>query len=264
MQLAANGISMHVEDRGAGPTALFVHGFPLSGRMWQPTIDRLQRSLRCIAPDLRGHGRSDASAQASIELFADDLASLLVALRIDRPVVVVGLSMGGMIALDFFRRYRPRVRALALCDTRANAESPEGKVRRKTMADAALRDGSRAVADRMIETILAPSAAPTLRQDVHAMMCATPPQGVAAAALALAERPDSEPTLPLIDCPTLVVAGEQDALTPPDYMRYMSGQIPGARFEIIPGAGHLPPMEQPDGFAGVLHTFIDQIDLAVN
>lgn len=258
MVISTNSTRLAVETIGDGAPVLFIHGFPLSREMWQPTAERLKDRYLCIMPDLRGHGESRATESVSIADFADDLAGVLVELKIARPCAVVGLSMGGMVAFEMFRRHRAVVRALGLIDTRANAESPEGKERREKLAQAALREGSKAVADTMIDKMFAKSFDPKQREHWFRLMCATAPQGVAAASRALAERPDSLPTLAIIDIPTLVVAGDQDEITPPDSLREIHRGIPGSRFVIIPNAGHVPPVEQPDLFAAVLRDFLDQ------
>jgi pimeloyl-ACP methyl ester carboxylesterase len=256
MRACVSDCDLYYEDRGAGPPLLFVHGFPLSGEMWLPTVERLGIGWRCVVPDLRGHGRSGATEQVTIAQFADDLAALLDALDEQRPAVIIGLSLGGIIAFEFYRRHRNRVRALVLCDTRANAEPPEGIARREALAQSALRAGSRAVADAMIDGLFAPGAAPELKARWHAVMARTPPVGVAAAARALAQRAESFSTLPRIDCPTLVVVGAEDTLTPVESLREIHASIRGSCFEVIPGAGHLPPVEQPDRFASVLQDFL--------
>lgn len=256
MQVTVDGHEFYYESHGTGAPILFVHGFPLSGVMWRETIRALSPNWRCIVPDLRGHGRTQPTTEMSIARYADDLAGLLTAIGETRPVVLVGLSMGGIIALEFFRRYRPRLRALVLADARANAEPPEGLPKREATARTALEQGSRAVADLMIGSILAPGAAPALRDEWHAIMSSTPPAGVAAAARALAGRADSWATLPQIDVPTLVVSGESDALTPPDSMREIHARISGATFVSIANAGHLPPVEQPEAFNATLRSFL--------
>ncbi|MFO0973641.1 MAG: alpha/beta hydrolase [Phycisphaerae bacterium] len=258
MNFTIDGVRIACDVAGSGPVSVvFVHGFPLTREMWRPTVSRLARRARCIAPDLRGHGRSAASDAVTITRFADDLAELLDALGEPGPVVVCGLSMGGIIAFEFFRRHRARVAALALCDTRANAESPEGVARREALAAAVLREGSQAAASAMIGTALAPTASATLRDEVFAMMASNSRVGVAAAARALATRPDSFPTLPQIDVPTLVVVGAEDAITPVDGLVDIQRRIRGARLVVIPGAGHVPPMEQPEAFAQALDEFLD-------
>ncbi len=111
---------------GNGPPVLFVHGFPISGEMWYATADALADQYRCIIPDLRGHGRSEVSRSISMAEFADDLAGVLDAVDERRPVALVGLSMGGIIALEFFRRHRPRLRALGLINTLRTPKTPKG------------------------------------------------------------------------------------------------------------------------------------------
>ena len=255
-RIPVDGGELHCTVRGDGPPVLFIHGFPLDGTLWHPTAERLAGLHRSIMPDLRGHGRSSVAESMTIARYADDLVQVLDALAVREPVVVVGLSMGGIIAFDLFRRHRARLRALGIVDARANEEPPEGVARRHALADLVLREGSRAAAEAMIGPLFAPGVAADLRRTWYDRMAATPPAGVAAAARALAAREDSRPTLPRIDCPTLVVAGEQDAITPVDLMREIHAQIGGSRFALIPGAGHLPPVEQPDRFARVLLEFL--------
>ena len=280
MQVPVADTTLYTEVSGNGPPVLFVHGFPVDGTMWRPTVERLERTWRCIVPDLRGLGRSPASAQVSIARFADDLAELLDVLpaaeppatgqpsrlrpvsrptAAPAPVVLVGLSMGGIIAFEFFRRHREKLRALVLCNTRANADTPEGVARRTALAEAVLRDGSRVAADAMIDTVFAPQAPAELKAHWHGVMAAMPPVGVAAASRALAERRESFSTLPTIDCPTLVVAGDADGITPPAGLREIHAQIPRARLAVIAGAGHVPPVEQPDAFAAVLRGFLESL-----
>ncbi|MEW6199854.1 MAG: alpha/beta fold hydrolase [Planctomycetota bacterium] len=255
MQARVNGVMLHYELVGDGEPILFVHGFPLSGVLWKPIAGRLD-GWRCVIPDLRGHGQSEATPATTIEQFSDDLVALLDKIGEQRPVVLCGLSMGGAIAFDFFRRHRARLQALVLVDCRANADTPEGRQQREELAQAVLRDGSGVAADSMIDKLLAPQAPPALRTEWHAIMAATPPVGVAAAARALAQRFDSTVTLGRIDVPTLLVFGEEDRITPPDLARQMFATIPGARLELIPGAGHLPPVEQPERFLRAIRTFL--------
>ena len=256
MFVKVDGVQLHVNCIGDGEPILFVHGFPLSGEMWTPVIERLGSGWRCIVPDLRGHGQSDATAEASMTRYADDLAAVLDGVNEKRPVVFVGLSMGGIVGFEFFRRHRARVRALALCDTRYNAESPEGKVKREAVARSVLERGSTAAAEGMIDNLFAPGVDPALRARWMDIMSRTPAMGTAAAARALGDRPDSTDTLARIDCPTLIIYGEKDAITPPEIGREIHKGVRGSRFEIIPGAGHMPPVEKPEEFSRLLHDFL--------
>ncbi|TWT46125.1 AB hydrolase superfamily protein YdjP [Phycisphaerae bacterium RAS1] len=249
-------VELFVQLQGDGPPLLFVHGFPLSGDMWLPTVERLGTGWRSIIPDLRGHGRSGVSPAASIAGYADDLARLLNGLNENRPVVLIGLSMGGIVAFEFFRRHRTRLRALVLCDTRTNAETPEGAAVREQTAQSALREGAGAVVDAMMPKLFAPGAPAELKEHWRRAMSATPPLGVAAAARALAARADSTPTLPEINLPTLIVYGLEDAITAPQIGREMHAKIRSSRLELIHGAGHVPPVETPDAFAAILAGFL--------
>jgi 3-oxoadipate enol-lactonase len=256
LRIRVGQIELLCRVAGDGSPLLFIHGFPLTGEMWSLSAAALEDRWRCIVPDLRGHGRSDATPQVSIRDFADDLAGLLAALGETRPVVAIGLSMGGIIALDLYRRHRTLVAALVLCNTRAGVDAPEAAARREQLAQSVLRDGSGAAADALIASVFAPDAPPELRRTWHTVMSSNPPTGVAAAARALAARPDATTLLPTIDCPTLVVAGEHDSLTPVATLRAIADAIPSARLEVIPGAGHVPPVEQPSAFVEALRRFL--------
>jgi pimeloyl-ACP methyl ester carboxylesterase len=190
-----DNLKLYYETHGEGDPILFIHGFPLSGELWHPTVERLD-GWRCIVPDLRGHGRSEPAETASMARFAADLVGILQQLNESRPAVVVGLSMGGPIAFELFREYRPLVRALVLNDCRADPEDAAGRQRREEVASRVLHQGSGILAEEMIHKLMAPAAGSELRRHWTNLMAKTPPRGTAAAARALGERPDSRPTLP--------------------------------------------------------------------
>lgn len=250
-------ISLHCAEFGDGPPVLFVHGFPITGEMWYDTAAQLADSYRCIVPDLRGLGRSDVCEIVSMSRFADDLSELLGALGETRPVALVGLSMGGIISFEFFRRHRAKLCALGLVCTRANDETSEGAARRHALADAVLRHGSRFAVDAMIDGIFAPLAPAALKARWRPVMESCPPVGVAAAARALATRRESFSTLPQIDVPTLVVAGRDDTLTAPAGLEEMHRAIPRSQYVCIDNSGHVPPIEQPALFTAALRAFLD-------
>ena len=253
-----NGVEIAYEDVGAGPAILFLHGFPVNGRMWSPVIAPLSDAYRLIIPDLRGMGESEASSiTATMADYADDAAALLTHVGINGPVVVVGLSMGGYVAFEFHRRHPGRVRALGLIDTRSEADSPEGAKGRAEQARRVLAEGSHVMADGMIEKVFGPHVDPALKQTWHRIMASTAPQGVAAALEAIRTRSDFTPTLSNIKVPTLIVVGEQDVITPPAGAKAMHAGIQGSALEIIPGSGHVPPLEQPAAFVRILRRFLD-------
>lgn len=258
MEATVNGVTLHYEVRGEGEPVLFVHGFPHSGEVWRPAVERLD-GYRRIVPDLRGMGGSEPGAVAGMADYAADLAELLHALGETRPVVLVGMSMGGYVAFEFCRACPERVRALVLVDTRAQADTKEGARGRHETAERVLREGSGVVADAMVEKLFAPGAPRALRERWRGIMAATPPEGAAAALRAMAGRPDSFGTLAGLEVPVLVVVGEEDAITPVEDGRSMREAAREARLEIVPGAGHMCPVERPDEFAAALRDFLGEI-----
>lgn len=259
MEIQIDGIRLRYEVHGEGEPVLLVHGFPLARELWRPLIEPLREEYRLILPDLRGHGESEASPEMSMGRYAEDLAALLDHLGERRPVVLVGLSMGGYIAFEFCRRRPERVRALVLANTRAQADSEEGVRGRWETAERALREGTGVVAEGMLGKLFAPGVSDELRERWRAIMAATPPEGVAAALRAMAERPDSFDTLRRLDRPVLVIAGEEDAVVPVEDARRMQEAAWDARLEVIPGAGHLTPVEQPERFVAALRDFLDTL-----
>ena len=242
-------IDLELTDLGSGPPLLLVHGFPLNRSMWQEQLAPLAASHRVIAPDLRGFGRSGVSqGTVSMEQFADDLARLLVALGIDRPVTFCGLSMGGYIAWPFFLRHRSRLGKLILCDTRAAPDSPEGAAARLELASKTLAEGPRLLAETMTAKALGETSRrsrPRLVRWIEETILATDPRGAAAALRGMAERIDARSLLSRIDVPTLLICGSEDLISPAREMEQMAAAIPGGTFCEIPSAGHLAPLENP-------------------
>ena len=254
--LVVNGAEIAYVERGAGRPLLLVHGFPLDHTMWEGQIDALAAEegtaalpLRVIAPDLRGFGRSRPRGEkVTMDEFADDLAGLLDGLGIREPVAYCGLSMGGYIAFQFWRKYADRLAALVLCDTRAGADSPQAAESRRAMAQRVLGEGPAPVAEAMLPKLLGESTQeqrPELVERLRTLIMAGDPRGIAAAARGMAERPDMTGSLSQIGCPTLVLVGQNDVISPPAEMRGMAAAIPDARFKEISAAGHMSPWENP-------------------
>jgi YbgC/YbaW family acyl-CoA thioester hydrolase len=258
-RITVNGVNLAVEVQGEGPAILFIHGYPLDRSIWRAQIDALE-GFRRIAPDLRGMGQSDAPDLGySMSIYAADLAALLDVLGVDE-VVLCGLSMGGYIALEFLRQRRSRVRGLVLMDTRAEADTPEIRRSRDAAAATAKERGAAAIADAMLPKVLAAATLgrrPDMAERLRSLMAGTPVPGIVGALAAMRDREGSEALLEtLAPIPTLVVVGEADGVTPPAQARAMAAAIPGAKLAIIPGAGHLPPLEQPDATTERLREFL--------
>jgi 3-oxoadipate enol-lactonase len=262
-RLMVHGVNLAVEVRGEGPALLFVHGYPLDRTMWRAQLESLDGYQR-IAPDLRGMGQSDAPDLGyGMNIYAADLAALLDALGIEE-VILCGLSMGGYIAFEFLRHWRSRVRGLVLMDTRADPDSVEGRRARDAAAASARDGGAEAIADSMLPKLLASTTLndqPEIVERVRQMIVGTPVAGIVGALAAMRDRPDSQPLLAgLGGIPTLVMVGEADTLTSPEQARGMAEAIPGATLAVIPGAAHLPPLEQPEAVNRRLREFVDSID----
>lgn len=259
----ARNLEFGVLDQGQGMPVLFVHGFPLNHTMWNAQLPVFAERYRVIAPDLRGFGSSvDTEGAVSMEDFADDLAAILDHLQVREPMVYCGLSMGGYIAWQFVRKYRQRLRGLVLCDTRAAADTPEAAAGRLKMAEQVIADGTQPVAESMVSKALSPrsmSERPEVVAAVKGMILSSDPTGVAAAQRGMANRPDASDQPGQIDLPTLVMVGADDALTPVEEMRRIAGEIPQARLVVIPDAGHLSPMENPQAFNAALAEFLNRL-----
>lgn len=258
-RIAVNGVNLAVDVRGKGPAILLIHGYPLDHTIWEHPLGNLEGWTR-VAPDLRGMGQSDAPDLGySMQTYAEDLLALLTALGIERAVVC-GLSMGGYVAFEMLRRARARVRGLILVDSRAEADTPEGRKARDAAAQQAREGGAAAIAEAMLPKLLARTPMPgqaELREKVRRMMVATPVAGILGALGALKDRPDSMPLLPTLDgLPTLVIVGEDDQITPVTSARAMAAAVPGAQVKVIPNAGHLAPIEQPETVTRTLTEFL--------
>jgi pimeloyl-ACP methyl ester carboxylesterase len=264
---ALSTTNMAYVDRGAGLSVLLVHGFPLDHTMWAAQIDALSGRSRVIAPDLRGFGRTplaagDAERGISMEQYADDLVELLDALSIREPIVLVGFSMGGYVAWQFVRKYGSRLRGLVQCDTRAVADNEEGRAGRLKMAAQVAEWGSGRVAEMMGPKLCAPATfekMPGVVAAVRKVVERTSPAGIAAAQRGMAARPDMSGLLPSIKLPTLVLVGEHDAISPPAEMKAIADAVFNSEFVMIPGAGHMTTMENPQAVNTALANFLNRI-----
>jgi pimeloyl-ACP methyl ester carboxylesterase len=259
-QISVNDTTLHVLVEGHGPPLLLVHGFPLDHTMWRYQIEAFSGDFRVFAPDLRGFGQNaPADGTLTMEQFADDLDAALDAFDVVEPVTLCGLSMGGYIAFAFLRRHADRLERLILCDTKAAADDEAAIERRKKLAAAVLEQGSELAARDMPAGLFAPQTLdedPDLIEGIRETIRQTPPSSIAAASLGMAARPDSTPLLDGIAVPTLVLVGAHDQLTGPDEMRSVAEQIPESRFEVIPDAGHMAPLENPETVNEIIESFL--------
>jgi 3-oxoadipate enol-lactonase len=262
VQAQINSITLAFNDQGTGLPIIFLHAFPLNRTMWAKQEEALSSQFRVITIDLRGHGESDAPLwHYSLDQAADDVRGLLDYLSI-RQAVFVGLSMGGYILFAFYRKYAEYVNGLVLADTRAQADTDEGKQARFELAQIAYKQGARAIADVMIPKLLSPATIetrPELVQRVRTMIEGNQVSGIAGDLMAMAERPDSITLLKQMTCPTQIIVGDLDFPTPPSDAKLMADKIPNAHLAIIPGAAHLSNLEQPSLFNETVHSFVSNV-----
>jgi 3-oxoadipate enol-lactonase len=258
-----NGIQLSYTDQGQGTPLVFIHAFPLSSAMWEPQVKEFSKKYRVITLDLRGHGDSDAPLwHFTLDDFAEDIRELLRHLGITQATFV-GLSMGGYTLFALFRKYPELVTRMVLADTRAQADSDEAKAGRFAMAQVAYQKGPQAIAEMMMPKLLGPTSLEK-RQDIveqiRSMINKNQASGIIVALMAMAQRPDSTPLLSNISCPTLVIVGENDVATPPAEAHYIKDRIPIAQLVILPQAGHLSNLEQPDAFNQALISFFKKLE----
>ena len=227
--------------------------------MWEPQLALADHGWHVVAPELRGFDGGDADPRAtSMDDYAGDVIDLLDALHVE-DAVVGGLSMGGYVAFAVFRHAPRYVRALVLADTRSEADTPEGVACRKQMLQLVGEKGAPAIADTMIPKLLGETtraSRPDVVERVRSLILSSSSDAIAGAIRALMSRQDSTPLLPTIHCPTLVVVGEEDTLTPRQLSDLIHGAIAGSELAVIPKAGHLSSLEQPDAFNEVLTRFL--------
>jgi 3-oxoadipate enol-lactonase len=236
-------------------TLLLIHAFPLDASMWAPQLNSLGDDAQLVAPHMPGFG---GTAPVGEVLTMDDAADHCVA-ELDRAgadrAVVCGLSMGGYVAFSVWRRHRGRVAGLLLANTRAEPDDDEGREKRRAVAEKAQAEGSEAIAAEP-PPLLAEDAEESMWDRIKALIRRQSGEGIAAASLGMAERPDSRPILSGIDVPTSVLTSEGDRLIPPDVTAPMAEAIPQAELVRLEGAGHLSSLEHTEGFNRALRDLL--------
>jgi 3-oxoadipate enol-lactonase len=247
------------EVAGNGPDVVLLHPFPLNHHFWDSVTPQLSTRYRLIVPDVRGHGDSElGEGPATMQKLADDLSRLCREESISKAFFV-GVSIGGYLLFEFWRRYREQVAALVLANTRPDAETSEGKASRLQLADRVLRQGTDGFIAEMLSKLLSQTTR-TNRLDIvdaaRKMMQSMSADDIAGVQRGMAERPDSVATLATIDVPTLLIAGGEDSI-PLSEFELMRQQIPGSRLQVISQAGHYAALEKPAEFGGLLRKFFD-------
>jgi len=258
-------MKLHSQDSGPGPekTIVFLHGFPFNQHMWDEQAALAKNlGLRVVTFDLRGHGQSETgTGQYGFEMFVDDLLELLDTQKITKAILC-GLSMGGYIALRFTERAPERVSGLILCDTRSEADSNEGKIKRSETAKTIQNKGPKVFCESFLKAVLTPetmASQPAIVERVRQMILANSATGMIGSAIAMGGRTDTTESLSRIQVPTLLLVGEKDQITPPSAAEAMHKKIPHSKLIIIPHAAHLSNLENPAAFNSAFHNFLSTL-----
>ena len=229
---------------------LLIHAFPLDARMWEAQLGSFGGGLPVVAPHLPGFGSTEGPEVLTMAAAAERCTAALDEAGVD-TAVVCGLSMGGYVAFELWRSARPRVAALVFATTQAEPDTPEAAAARRALAERLRTEGHGFLVEQP-PPLLSEGAPPELWERVRAWIAEQTPNAIAAAALGMAERPDSGPELATIDVPTLVITGALDTLIPPDVTAAIAERVPGAELLRIEDAGHLSNLEAPGSFAEAL------------
>lgn len=245
---------------GDGPPVVLLHPFPVNHEFWVPVAEALATRYRVVMPDLRGHGESGVGeGPATMEKHAADIVRVMDDADMGRAPLV-GVSIGGYALFEFWRKHRGRVAALGLCNTKAQADGAEARAGRLQAANDVLERGTEPFFESMIQKVMAKTTRetrPDLVDRALRMMRKMSAEDVAQVQRGMAARPDSMETLKTINVPTLLVTGDEDAMTGVNEAELMRRHISGSQLRVIPKAGHYSPWEQPEQTARLLRQFLD-------
>ncbi|HXM22884.1 MAG TPA: alpha/beta fold hydrolase [Terriglobales bacterium] len=261
-RIISDDAEIFYEVLGSGPPVVMLHPFPANHDLWKPAAQALVSQYRVILPDLRGHGDSGTGeGPATMEKHAADIARVLDREEVGRAPFV-GVSIGGYVLFEFWRKYRGRVEALVLCNTKAQADTPEGRAGRLQAAADVIERGTEPFFESMLTKLIGKtsrSGRPDLVEGALQLMRKMSPEDVALVQRGMAGRNDSVETLKTINVPTLIVTGDEDILTGAADAELMRQNIPGSQIRVIAKAGHYSPWEQPEEVGKLMRQFLDTI-----
>lgn len=259
MKSIINGLSVNTFGDPKNQSVIFIHGFPYDHTMWESQIEALKDNYYCVAYDVRGLGESTVGdGQYTMEFFVDDLFEIIKELKLVKPVIC-GLSMGGYIAFRAAEKDQDKLGGLILCDTRADADDNAAKFKRAENIKLINTEGVTKFADMFVTNTFADETPAQNEKMFLAVRNKTHnqnPVGVKGCIIAIGSRTNTTPFLPQIKIPSLVIVGSFDKLTPPPMMRAIADQIPNSEVGVIPFAGHMTPLENPDAVNDLLVGFL--------
>jgi pimeloyl-ACP methyl ester carboxylesterase len=264
-RIPSDDAEIYYDVTGSGPSVVLLHPFPVHHELWLPIVQMLSSRYRLILPDLRGHGESSlGNGPATMQKHAADIARVMDDTGVDRAPLI-GVSIGGYAIFEFWRRFRDRVTALVLCNTKAQADSPDARANRLQTADDVLQRGTEPFFESMIQKLLGETtrrSRPDLAEGALRMMRKMSAENVAGVQRGMAERPDSVATLKTITVPTLIITGDEDITTGVPEAELMKQSISGSQMKVVARAGHYSPWEQPEEVGRLLRQFLDSVHRA--
>jgi pimeloyl-ACP methyl ester carboxylesterase len=250
------------EITGVGPPVVLLHPFPANREFWLPVAQMLASRYRLIMPDLRGHGESSlGDGPATMQKHAADISRVMDATGVD-SAPLIGVSIGGYSIFEFWRHFRNRVSALVLCNTKAQADTPEARTHRLQVADDVLQRGTEPFFEGMAQKLLGETTRrtrPDLVEGALSMMRKMSAEDVAGVQRGMADRLDSVLTLKTIAVPTLIITGDEDIMTGVSEAELMKQHIAGSQMKVVTKAGHYSPWEQPEEVGKLLRQFLDSV-----
>jgi pimeloyl-ACP methyl ester carboxylesterase len=247
---------------GHGPSVVLLHPFPANHEFWMPVAEELSSRYRLILPDVRGHGESEVGeGPATMAKHAADLLRVMEDAQVGRAPII-GVSIGGYILFEFWRKHRDRVAALGLFNTKAPADNLEARAGRLQAANDVIERGTEPFLQSMVPRLLGKTTRetrPDLVDGALRMMRQMSPEDIAQVQRGMAERPDSIDTLKMINVPTLLVTGDEDILTGINEAELMRRHISGSQLRVIAKAGHYSPWEQPAEASRLIRQFLDSL-----
>ena len=249
MEYTINGLRVYTKGNKNNKTIIFIHGFPYEHSMWENQVEALKENYYCVSYDIRGLGKSYiGDGQYTMEAFVWDLYSVMDGLHIENPILC-GLSMGGYIALRAMEKEGKRFSGLILCDTRSEADNNDGKIARSAAIDKVNVEGVKSFVNDFVPKCFHNKTPERMHEMYERILSITQSQnsvGVKGSLLAMLSRRDTTKSLTDIKIPTLMLVGKKDTLTPPEVMQEMSKKIKKSKFYVVPKAGHMAPLENPE------------------
>jgi pimeloyl-ACP methyl ester carboxylesterase len=262
MKKIIDGLSVNLEGNNKNKPIIFVHGFPYDSTMWQSQIDLLKEKYFCVAYDIRGLGESPAGqGQFTMESFVDDLETIIDELKLVKPILC-GLSMGGYIALRAVEKFEDKFSAIIFCDTRADADGNEGKLKRAAAIKRINSEGLAPFTKDFVTSCFGENFKQNNKNEFENRITkstAFNPVGVKGSLLAMMGRNDTTEYLSKIKIPALIFCGELDALTPPSIMKPMAEKIKDSEFVLIKNSGHMSPIENPKEVNEAIIKFLEKV-----